>query len=87
MLQRVIALAPNFSAELARFVEEGIRAELGGRRVFVNKRAKFMTPEQRQAVFRDGLTGMSTPEITAKHKISRATLYRQMKKGGRFDPD
>lgn len=85
MLQRVIAMAPGFSAALASQIEQQLRAEYGGKRLHINKRGKRLTPEQRQAVFQDGLSSMSTTEITEKHKISRATLYRQMKKGGRFE--
>ena len=48
------------------------------------KRGPRLTAEQRQAVFADGKSNMPTPEIITKHKISRATLYREMKKGGRF---
>lgn len=85
MLQRVIAMAPGFSAALASQIEQQLRAEYGGKRLHINKRGKYLTPEQRQAVFQDGLSSMSTAEITAKHKISRATLYRHMKQGGRFE--
>lgn len=84
LLARVIAMAPGFSAALASQIEQEMRAEFGGQRVRIPKRGKYLTPEQRQEVFKDGLTAMPTPEITAKHKISRATLYREMKKGGRF---
>ena len=84
MLQRVIAMAPGFSAALASQIEQQLRAEYGGKRLHINKRGKRMTPEQRQAVFQDGLTTMTTAEITTKHKISRATLYRTMNQAGRF---
>lgn len=85
MLQQVIALAPNFSAALAKQIEEKLRNDYGGMRVRIPKRAKYLTPEQRTALYNDGLTSMSTEAITQKHKISKATLYRQMKKGaGRF---
>jgi hypothetical protein len=86
MLQQVISMAPGFSSALALQIEQRLRAQYGGLRVRIPKRAKHLTPEQRQAVFQDGLTAMPTTEITTKHKISRATLYREMKKGGRFDP-
>ena len=86
MLQHVLAMAPGFSAALALQIEQRLRADYGGMRVRIPKRGKYLTPEQRQDVFKDGLTAMPTPEITTKHKISRATLYREMKKGGRFDP-
>ena len=81
ILQRVCALAPSFSAEQARQVEQQVRADYGGRRVFVPKGMKHLTPEQRQALYTDGLTAMPTEEITKKYKISRATLYRAMKNG------
>lgn len=86
ILQRVIAMAPGFSAALARQIEAEVKAQYGGQRLFVPKGAKRLTAVQRQAVYQDGLTNMPTAEITAKHKISRATLYREMKKGGRFNP-
>lgn len=80
MLQRVIAMAPGFSAALASQIERELRAEYGGLRVRIPKRGKYLTPDQRQAVFKDGLTAMPTTDITTKHKISRATLYREMKR-------
>jgi len=85
IIQRVIDVTPGFSGELAQQVELQVRAEYGGRRLFVHKRAPRMTPRQRHAAFKDGLSNMPTSEITTKHKISRATVYRLMKGGGRFD--
>ena len=88
MLARVIAMAPGFSAALAEQIEREVRLAYGGKRLFVAKGAfKRLTPAQHQAVFQDGLTAMPTIEITTKHKISRATLYREMKKGGRFSQE
>ena len=84
VLQKVIALSPGFSQALAQQIEREVKDEHGGQRLFVPKGAKRLTPEQRQAVFQDGLTPMSTEEITSKHKISRPTMYRIMKQGGRF---
>ena len=81
-LQCVIAMAPGFSAVLAKQIEEQVKAEFGGRRFFVPKGAKRLTPEQRQAVFTDGLTKMPTDEIVEKHNVSRRTIYRVMKEGG-----
>lgn len=84
ILQRVIQMAPGFSLTLAKQIEAQVKAEFGGKRVYVPKGTKHMTPEQRQQLFQDGLTSMSNEEILAKHKISYATLKRQMKRGGRF---
>jgi hypothetical protein len=84
LLARVIAMAPGFSAALASQIEQDMRAEFGGLRVRIPKRGKYLTPEQRQELFVDGLSKMSNEEIVTKHKISMSTLKRQMKRGGRF---
>ena len=86
LLRMVRAMSPGLPPEHLAQVEQAMRTEYGGMRVRIPKRAKYLTPEQRQAVFKDGLTNMTTPQIITKHKISRATLYREMKKGGRFEP-
>lgn len=84
VLQKVIAMAPGFSQALATQIEAEIKEQHGGQRMFIPKGVKRLTPEQRHAVYQDGLTNMSTKEITEKHKIHRATLFRLMKQGGRF---
>jgi Mor family transcriptional regulator len=81
-LQMVIAMAPEFSAALARQIEERVKAEFGGRRLFLPKGAKRLTPEQRHAVFQDGVTHLTDHEIIQKHQISKTTLWRIMKSGG-----
>ena len=81
-LQCVIAMAPGFSAALAKQIEERVKGEFGGRRLFLPKGAKRLTPEQRQAVFKDGITTMPEEAITQKHQISKTTLWRIMKSGG-----
>lgn len=85
ILRRVLALAPSFDPQLAAQIEAEVRATYGGQRVRIPKRGKHLSPEERQAVFEDGLSDMATDEILRKHKISRRTLERQMKRGGRFD--
>lgn len=82
LFQQIMAMAPGFSDALARQIEAEFRAKHAGESFVVLKRGPRMTPEQRQAVYKDGLTGMENEEITEKHKISRRTLYRVMKDGG-----
>lgn len=82
VLQRCIEMAPGFSAALAKQIEQEVKEQHGGKRMFVPKGTKRKTPEQLQTIYQDGLTGMSNEEITEKHKIHRATLYRIMKNGG-----
>ncbi len=40
-----------------------------------------IAPEVARRAYQAGLTQMSTDEVTREHGISRATLYRLMKKG------
>lgn len=82
VLQKVVEMSPSFSLALARQIEQEIKEIHGGQRMFVPKGAKRLTPEQRQAVFQDGLTSMDNDEISKKHNISRRTIYRVMKEGG-----
>lgn len=73
--------ALGLASDLARQVEAQVRTEYGGLRVRIPKRKKHPSERQRAKAFEDGLSGMSTEEVTAKHGISRATLYRLMKTG------
>lgn len=85
LLLRVAAMLPGFPPEVLARVEEALRTDYGGLKVRIPKRRKWLTPEQRDALYKDGLSAMSSKEIVTKHKISLRTLERQMKKGGRFD--
>ncbi len=84
ILEMVTALSPEFSHAIAHEIEQHVRKTYGGRRLFVPKTVKRMTNAERHAVFEDSLGNMSATEITKKHKISRATLYRIRQNGGRF---
>jgi Mor family transcriptional regulator len=82
LLQQVISMVPGFSESLARQIEAEFRLAHAGESMLVLKRGPRMTPEQRRAVFEDGLTAMDNDEISKKHNISRRTIYRVMKEGG-----
>ncbi|KQW96967.1 hypothetical protein ASC94_09170 [Massilia sp. Root418] len=73
--------ASGLDADAARLIEAQIRNDYGGLRVRIPKRKRHPTERERQDAFADGLSDMSTAEVTAKHGISRATLYRLMKTG------
>mgnify|MGYP003457536941 CR=1 FL=1 len=77
----VACRASGLDADAAFLIESRIRSEYGGLRVRIPKRKKHPTPQERDQALADGLTNMSTAEITAKHGVSRATLYRLMKRG------
>lgn len=81
VLARVRAAGANLTEEQARQIEQEVRAELGGLRVRVPKRRKHLTQEQRQAVVRDALGNATDGDLTQRHGIGRATLYRYIKRG------
>lgn len=82
VLQRVLAQVPDIGEAVIRQVEAEVRAEFGGLRVRIPKRKKHLTADQRAAVVRDAMTPASDAEVTGRHGISRASLYRYVKRGG-----
>mgnify|MGYP000314117018 CR=1 FL=1 len=82
VLQRVRLLAPGLTDAQAAMVESEVRAELGGLRVRIPKRRKHLSEEQRQAIAREALAATDTDaQITERHRIGRASLYRYLKRG------
>lgn len=73
--------AEGLDAGVAHIIETRIREEYGGLRVRIPKRAKHVRTTERQQIVADGLTDMTNEEVTGKYGISRATLYRLMKRG------
>jgi len=81
VLQRVRAAAPTFTEAQAQEIEAALRAEYGGMRVRIPKRKKHPSPSERQAIMREALGPATDEEITQRHGIHRATLYRMLKRG------
>lgn len=79
----LIALTPGFSEAIIKQVDQEIRDQFGGERVYVAKRTntRRLGPQERQAIYQDGLSTMSTSAVCEKHQIDRSTLYRHLKKG------
>lgn len=73
--------AVGLDTAAAHEIEGRIRAEYGGLRVRIPKRKKHPTAHERTQIIADGVSNMTTDAISAKHGISRATIYRLMKKG------
>lgn len=69
----------GLDSALASKIEREICEQYGGRRVYIAKR-KRISEEGRRQVFNDGLSAKPTEQIIQEHGISRATLYRMMKK-------
>jgi len=75
-LRAPAALSPDVEAQ----IEREIRAEYGGLRVRIPKRGKHLTEQQREHAYRLGLGSASNQEVQQAAGISRATLYRLMKR-------
>lgn len=82
VLQRVRAQVPGIEESVIRQVEADVRAQYGGLRVRIPKRKKHPTAAQRAAVLVDAMTPASDAEIMGRHGVSRASLYRYVKRGG-----
>jgi Mor family transcriptional regulator len=82
ILAKVTTMIDAASPAVVLEIEAQIRQEHGGQRVYVQKTRRSLSPEKRRAVFSDGMTAMSDADIAMRHKISRATLYRIIKRGG-----
>lgn len=78
LLKMVMDIAPSFSEEQAMQVEQQIRNEWGGERVFVTKRAPLLRAARVKIRAEIGLK--SPAELQAETGVSRATLYRYIGK-------
>lgn len=75
-----LAQAEGLPEEAAQIIEQTVRSEYGGQRVFIPKRKKG--EHARRQAFADAVSNLPTKEVTERHGISRATLYRMLKRGG-----
>jgi DNA invertase Pin-like site-specific DNA recombinase len=73
--------AEGVDAAVALLIESRVREQCGGRRVYVQKKRKHPNENEREAIFNEGLSNKPTREIIEQKGISRATLYRLMKRG------
>lgn len=83
---RARAVKPGFTEEMSEEALIQILAALGGEQVILPKTTQgragrpAIAPEVHAAVVRDALGNEPTDRITARHGISRSTLYRLMKR-------
>jgi Mor family transcriptional regulator len=80
IIERLMAHEPSITEEIALRVEAEVRQTWGGAEVYVPKEAKRQS-RVREAVVKDALSTMSTAEIQRRHGVSRATIYRLLKRG------
>ncbi|MDF3821983.1 hypothetical protein P3G55_18910 [Leptospira sp. 96542] len=75
-VRKQVALTP----EQEQAIEQEIRAEAGGLRVRIPKRGKHPSAERRAAIYRHAMTNAPEQEVLEQGGISRATLYRLIKR-------
>lgn len=91
-IELVIQYCPDFPTEAARIVEMQARAEFGGERLWIAKQpfhpkrrnGPAPLPEEKvREVIRDAIAEptLTTDQLTKRHGVSRATLYRLLKRG------
>jgi Mor family transcriptional regulator len=80
VLHEVMRQHPSYTETQARVLLPQLHEMLGGDSYYIAKRAPAIQAEQRQALFRDALGPSSNRELQERHGVSRATLYRLMKK-------
>lgn len=80
----VVGLLPLPDASAAaQAVEDAIRQRFGARDVYI--RAARRPDDRAAAVGRDLAAGVALQDIRARHGISRATLYRYLRRPARRD--
>jgi transcriptional regulator of acetoin/glycerol metabolism len=91
-LELAMRACPALTVESARSVEIEVRAELGGERLWIQKQPFHperrtgpapMPAEKARQVLSEVFAqpNLTTAQLTKRHGMSRATLYRLLKKG------
>jgi hypothetical protein len=89
-LELAMQSCPSLSHETARAIESAARAEFCGTRVWIAEQAfhpersagrKPVPREVADALYRDAMSNVSTADLVKRHGVSRATIYRLMKRG------
>ena len=77
-----------FTEDLALQLEVELLAALGGEHIHFPKtlerkvgRPPVISKETHRQAYQDALSDMPTSEITKRHGVSRATIYRLLKRG------
>lgn len=92
VIDRMLAHDDSITQDLAATVEREARAEWSGQRIDYIARhcaadrksgRKPLSDDVQRAVYAAGLGAAPTDAIITEHGISRATLYRLMKRGPR----
>lgn len=81
ILRMVALVVPNLAPDLVKRVETDVREQFGGRRWFVakGKQRRLSSDERKQFVI-DAVSNLRDDELQQRYGVSRATLYRHMKR-------
>ena len=82
LIKRLRQQLPQIAPEVLDQAELQLRQQYGGWRTRIAKRKQHMTALQLKELQADVLSNASNEEIQAKHKISRAQLFRNSKRFG-----
>lgn len=80
VLDQVRACAPQVSAEVLQQIERIVRERHGGERARIAKRRPHLSAQERQALRADVISAATDAELLDRYRISRATLYRHLKR-------
>lgn len=81
ILTRCRASMPGLTEQMAGDIEREIRERFGGRRIYVAGRKKHMNTAQRSRAYEDAVSNAPLDEVLERNGVSRATLYRLLKRG------
>jgi len=77
ILRRVIAMAPGFTAALAKKVEEGVRADWGGQKAYIGKRPGDVRNDRNAAIRKDFyMRGLHVGALCRVYKLTRVQIWR-----------
>jgi len=82
ILKRVVALAPNFSAELALRIDRDVREHWGGDRPYIARRAGEGTSARNDAIRRDHQAGERTGLLCRRYGLTPRQIQRILRQDG-----
>ncbi|ARV17485.1 hypothetical protein AEP_00525 [Curvibacter sp. AEP1-3] len=79
MLSLVLAMAPGFTAELAKQADKQIRAKWAGDRPYIARRSGEGSSERNAQIKADYLRGERIALLERRYKVSRSRLWQIIK--------
>lgn len=79
LLAHVVAMAPGFSAELAKRVDKAVRDKWAGDRPYIAKRSGEGSSQRNAQIKTDYLGGERIALLERRYKISRARIWQIIK--------